>query len=61
MMNQLLKKLPEEYPEWVQKADGWEEAIDTYESEYLPLSEALDLEYALRDARPLPHMACRPR
>ena len=47
---QLLKKLPEEYPEWVQKADGWEEAIDTYESEYLPLSEALDLEYALRDA-----------
>lgn len=47
---QLLKKLLEEYPEWVQKADGWEEAIDTYESEYLPLSEALDLEYALRDA-----------
>lgn len=48
---QLLKKLPEEYPEWVQKADGWEEALDTYESEYLPLSEALDLEYALRDAK----------
>ena len=47
---ELLKKLPEEYPEWVQKAEGWEEAIDTYESEYLPLSEELDLEYALRDA-----------
>ena len=47
---ELLKKLPEEYPEWVQKAEGWDEAIDTYESEYLPLSEALDLEYALRDA-----------
>lgn len=47
----LLKKLPEEYPEWVQKAEGWDEAIDTYESEYLPLSEALDLEYALRDAK----------
>lgn len=46
----LLGKLPEEYPDWVQKAYGWEEAIDTYESEYLPLSEALDLEYALRDA-----------
>lgn len=46
----LLKKLPEEYPEWVQKAEGWDEAIDTYESEYLPLSEELDLEYALRDA-----------
>ncbi len=48
---ELLKKLPEEYPEWVQKAEGWDEAIDTYESEYLPLSEALDLEYALRDAK----------
>lgn len=48
---QLLKKLPEEYPDWVQDAEGWEEAIDTYESEYLPLSEALDLEYALRDAK----------
>lgn len=48
---ELLKKLPEEYPVWVQKAEGWEEAIDTYESEYLPLSEALDLEYALRDAK----------
>lgn len=48
---ELLKKLPEEYPDWVQKAEGWEEAIDTYESEYLPLSEALDLEYALRDAK----------
>lgn len=47
---ELLERLPEEYPEWVQKAEGWEEAIDTYESEYLPLSEALDLEYALRDA-----------
>lgn len=47
---ELLKKLPEEYPDWVQKAEGWEEAIDTYESEYLPLSEELDLEYALRDA-----------
>lgn len=47
---ELLKKLPEEYPEWVQKAEGWEDAINTYESEYLPLSEALDLEYALRDA-----------
>lgn len=46
----LLGKLPEEYPNWVQKADGWEEAIDTYESEYLPLAEAIDLEYALRDA-----------
>lgn len=46
----LLGKLPKEYSDWVQKADGWEEAIDTYESEYLPLSEALDLEYALRDA-----------
>ena len=46
----LLKKLPEEYPEGVQKAEGWDEAIDTYESEYLPLSEELDLEYALRDA-----------
>ena len=46
----LLEKLPEEYPDWVQKAEGWEEAIATYESEYLPLSEALDLEYALRDA-----------
>ena len=48
---ELLKKLPEEYPEWVQKAEGWEDAINTYESEYLPLSEALDLEYALRDAK----------
>ena len=48
---ELLKKLPEEYPEWVQKAEGWDEAIDTYESKYLPLSEALDLEYALRDAK----------
>ena len=48
---ELLKKLPEEYPVWVQKAEGWDEAIDTYESEYLPLSEALDLEYALRDAK----------
>ena len=38
---ELLKKLPEEYPEWVQKAEGWEDAINTYESEYLPLSEAL--------------------
>lgn len=47
---ELLGKLPEEYPDWVQDAEGWEEAIDTYESEYLPLSEALDLEYALRDA-----------
>lgn len=47
---ELLKKLPEEYPDWVQKADGWEGAIDTYESEYLPLAEAIDLEYALRDA-----------
>ena len=47
---QLLKKLPEEYSDWVQDAEGWEEAIDTYESEYLPLSEELDLEYALRDA-----------
>lgn len=47
---ELLKKLPEEYPEWVQKAEGWEDAINTYESEYLPLSEELDLEYALRDA-----------
>lgn len=47
---ELLKKLPEEYPEWVQKAEGWDEVIDTYESEYLPLSEELDLEYALRDA-----------
>ena len=47
---ELLKKLPEEYPEWVQNAEGWQEAIATYESEYLPLSEALDLEYALRDA-----------
>lgn len=46
----LLGKLPEEYPDWVQKAEGWEEAIDTYEAEYLPLSEELDLEYALRDA-----------
>lgn len=46
----LLRKLPEEYPDWVQDAEGWEEALDTYESEYLPLSEALDLEYALRDA-----------
>ena len=47
---ELLGKLPEEYPEWVQKAEGWEEAVDTYESEYLPLSEKLDLEYAIRDA-----------
>ena len=47
---ELLEKLPEEYPEWVQKTEGWEEAIDTYESEYIPLSEELDLEYALRDA-----------
>lgn len=47
----LLGKLPEEYPDWVQKAEGWEDAINTYESEYLPLSEALDLEYALRDAK----------
>ena len=47
---ELLKKLPEEYPDWVQNSEGWEEAIDTYESEYLPLSEELDLEYALRDA-----------
>ena len=47
---ELLAKLPEEYPDWVQNADGWDEAIDTYESEYLPLSEELDLEYALRDA-----------
>lgn len=47
---ELLGKLPEEYPDWVQNAEGWEEAIATYESEYLPLSEALDLEYALRDA-----------
>ena len=46
----LLGKLPEEYSDWVQDAEGWEEALDTYESEYLPLSEALDLEYALRDA-----------
>lgn len=48
---ELLKKLPEEYPDWVQKAEGWEEALDTYESEYLPLSEELDLEYSLRDAK----------
>lgn len=47
---ELLKKLSEEYPVWVQKSEGWEEAIATYESEYLPLSEELDLEYALRDA-----------
>ena len=47
----LLGKLPEEYSDWVQDAEGWEEALDTYESEYLPLSEALDLEYALRDAK----------
>ena len=47
---ELLGKLPEEYPDWVQKAEGWEEAIDTYESEYLPLSEELDLEYTRRDA-----------
>ena len=47
---ELLGKLPEEYPDWVQNAEGWEEAIATYESEYLPLSEDLDLEYALRDA-----------
>ena len=47
---ELLRKLPEEYPDWVQKAEGWEEAIGTYDSEYLPLSEELDLEYALRDA-----------
>ena len=46
----LLGKLPEEYSDWVQDAEGWEEALDTYESEYLPLSEALDLEYTLRDA-----------
>ena len=47
---ELLKKLPEEYPDWVQKSEGWEDAINTYESEYLPLSEDLDLAYALRDA-----------
>ena len=47
---ELLGKLPEEYPDWVQKAEGWEEAVDTYESEYLPLSEELDLEYTRRDA-----------
>lgn len=46
----LLEKLPAEYPDWVQKTEGWEEARGTYESEYLPLYEELNLEYSLRDA-----------
>ena len=46
----LIEKLPAEYPDWVQKTAGWEEARGTYESEYLPLYEELNLEYSLRNA-----------
>lgn len=46
----LLKKLPEEYPEWVRKAENRDEALATYETEYWPLFEELNLEYAVRDA-----------